>query len=77
VYVNQTNLKVKFSTKKGTSRVTAKNVVGSDGPPRPPLEPSLGNTRTKHKQLLEIILNFSYDAKKLLQADDCIMITSN
>jgi len=45
--------------------------------PGPPLEPPLGNNRTKHNQLLAIIWNFYYDVKKLFQADDCIMITSN
>jgi len=44
--------------------------------PGSPLEPPLGNTRTKHNQLSAIIWNFG-DAKKLFQADDCIMITSN
>jgi len=29
---------------------------------------------TKHEQLPAIIWNFYYDAKKLLQADNCIMI---
>ena len=43
----------------------------------PPLEPPLSNTRTKHNQLPAIIWNFDYDAKKLVQADYCIMITSN
>jgi len=32
---------------------------------------------TKHNQLPAIIWNFYYDAKKLLQADNCIIITSN
>jgi len=47
------------------------------GTPRPPFKPPLGNTRTKHNQLLAIIWNIYYDAKKLLEVDDCIMITSN
>jgi len=54
----------------------AKN-LGGHGPLRPRLRTAIGNTRTKHKQLPAIIWNFYYDAKKLLQADDCIMITSN
>ena len=37
----------------------------------------LGNTTTKHNQLPAIIWNFYYDAKKLLQADNCIIMTSN
>jgi len=37
----------------------------------------LGNARTKHNQLPAISRNFYDDAKKLFQADDCIMITSN
>jgi len=37
----------------------------------------LGNTRTKHNQLPAIISNFYFDAKKLLQADNCIIITCN
>jgi len=45
--------------------------------PGPPLEPPLGNTRTKHNQLPGIVWNFYYDAKNLLQADDFIMITSS
>jgi len=32
---------------------------------------------TKHNQLTAIICNFYYDAKKLLQPDNCIIITSN
>jgi len=55
----------------------ASQKCGGHGPPRPPSEPSLGNTRTKHNQLPAIIWNFSYDAKKLLKAHDCIIITSN
>jgi len=37
----------------------------------------LGNTKTKHKQLPAIIWSFYYDATKLLQADNCIITTSN
>jgi len=44
--------------------------------PGTPLEPPLGNTRTKHNQLPVIVWNFYCDAKKLLPADGCIMITS-
>ena len=50
---------------------------GAMAHPGPPFEPPLGNTRTKHNQLPASIWNFYYDAKKLLQADNCIMITSN
>jgi len=32
---------------------------------------------TKHNQLPAFIWNFYYDAKKLLQADNCIIIASN
>jgi len=46
-------------------------------PTQTPLEPPLGNTTTKHNQLPASIWNFNYDAKKLLQAHDCIIITSN
>jgi len=42
-----------------------------------PLLLLLGNTRTKHDQLPVIILNFCYDAAKMLQADDCIIIPRN
>jgi len=60
---------VKFSTKLGGQ---------ARGHPKSlPLEPPLSNTRTKHNQLPAIIWNFYYDAKKLLQTDDYIMITSN
>jgi len=52
-------------------------ILGAMAHPGPPLEPPLGNTKTKHNQLPAIIWNFYCDAKKLLQADDCIMITSN
>ena len=34
----------------------------------------LGNTSTKHNQLPAIIWNFYYDAKKLLQAENCIIL---
>jgi len=37
----------------------------------------LGNTRTKNNQLLAIIWNFYNDAKKLLLADNCIIIKSD
>ena len=37
----------------------------------------LGNTKKKHNWLPVIIWNFYYDATKLLQADICIIITSN
>jgi len=37
----------------------------------------LGSTKTKHNQLPATIWNVYYDAKKLLQAGDCITITSN
>jgi len=51
-------------------------IWGAMAHPSPPLEPPLGNTRTKHNQLPAIIWKFYYDAKKLLQADDCIMTTN-
>jgi len=35
------------------------------------------NIKIKHNQLPTIIWNFYYDAKKLIQADDCIIKTSN
>jgi len=60
----------------GAKQGASKNLGGHD-PHRPPLELPLGNTRTKYNQLPAIIWNFYYDAKKLLQADDCIMITNN
>jgi len=44
------------------SRGPAKN-LGAMSHPGPPLEPPLGNTRTKQNQLSAIIWNF-YDAKK-------------
>jgi len=69
-YVNQTNLNVKFSTK-------LRDQAGGQPKPGSPLEPLLGNTRRKHRQLPAIIWNFYYDAKTLLKADYCIMITSN
>jgi len=43
----------------------AKN-LGGMAHPGLPLEPPLGNTRTKHNELPAIIWNFYYDAKKLL-----------
>jgi len=46
-------------------------------PKSAPSEPPLSNTRTKHNQLLAMIWKLFYDAKKLLQADDCFMIKSN
>jgi len=70
-------MNVKFSTKVGGRAGGQPKIWGIHGPPRPPLEPPLGNTRAKHSQLPAIIWNFYYDAKKLLQADDCIMTTSN
>jgi len=36
----------------------------------------LDDTKTKHRPLPAIIWNFYYDATKLLQADNCIIITS-
>jgi len=42
-----------------------------------PMTCLLGNSRTKHNQLPAIIWNFYDDAKKLLQADNCIIIPSN
>jgi len=60
----------------GPSRGPAKN-LGGPWPTQAPLRTAIGNTKTKHNQLPAIIWNFYYDAKKLLQADDCIMITSN
>jgi len=73
VYVNQTNLDVKFNTKMGGQPKIwlAMAHLG------PLLEPPLGNDKTKHNQLPAIIWNFYYDAKKLLQTDDCTMITSS
>jgi len=41
-------------------------IWGAMAHPGSPLEPPLGNTRTKHNQLCAIIWNFC-DAKKLLQ----------
>jgi len=69
-------LNVKFSTTLGDEAGSQPKIWGAMAHPGPPLEPSLGNTRTKHNQLSAIIWNF-YDVKKLLQADDCIMITRN
>jgi len=66
---------VKFSTKLGGQAGGQPN-IRRGLPKRLPLEPPLSNTRTKHNQLPAIIWNFYYDAKKLLPADDCIMITS-
>jgi len=60
----------------GPSSGPAKN-LGVPWPTQVPFRTAIGNTRTKHNQLLAIIWDFYYDAKKLLQADDCIMITSN
>jgi len=37
----------------------------------------MSTTKTKHNQLPAIIWNFYYDSKKLLQADNSIIITSN
>jgi len=36
----------------------------------------LGNTRPKHNQLPAVIWNFYYDAKKLVQANNCNIITT-
>jgi len=60
-------------------KVSKKMGVQAGGQPKPgsPLEPPLGNTRWKHSQLLAIVWNFYHDAKKLLQADDCIMNHDN
>jgi len=77
VYVNQTNLNVKLSKTLGGQAGASQKSLGAMAHPGLLLEPPLGNTRTKHNQLPAIIWNFYYDAKKLLQADDCIMITSN
>jgi len=68
---------VKFSTKLVGQAGGQPKIWGTMAHLGPPLELPLGNTRTKHNQLSAIIWNFYYDAKKLLQADDCIMITSN
>jgi len=37
----------------------------------------LGKIRTRHNQLPSIIWNFYYDATKLLQADNYVVIISN
>jgi len=76
VYVNQTNLNVKFSTKMGAKQEASQN-PGGTWPNQAPFRTAIDNTRTKHNQLPAIIWNFYHDAKKLLQADDCIMIRSN
>jgi len=57
VCVNQTNLNVKLSTKLG-GHARGQTKIWGQGPPRPPLEPPLGNTRTKYNQLPAIIWNF-------------------
>jgi len=67
---------VKFRTKLGGQAGGSQKSGEAMAHPAPPLEPPLGNNRTKHNQLPAIIWNFYYDVKKLLQADDCIM-TSN
>jgi len=68
---------VKFSTKLGAQAGGQSKIWRAMAHSGPPLEPPPGNTRTKHNQLPAIIWNFYNDAKKLLQADDCIMIISN
>jgi len=70
-------MNMKFSTKLGGQAGGQPKIRGAMAHPGTPLKPPLGNTRTKHHQLSGIIWNFYYDSKKLLQADDCIMITSN
>jgi len=70
-------MNLKFSTKLGAKQGASQKSRGAMGHPGSPLELPLGNTRRKHTQLPAVIWNVYYDAKKLLHADDCIMIASN
>jgi len=72
---------VKFSTKwgakQGASQKSGGPKIKIHASSRSPLDLPLGNTWTKYNQLPATIWNFYNDVNKLLQADDCIMITSN
>jgi len=55
---------VKFSTKLLGQAGGQPKIWGAMAHPGPPLEPPLGNTRTKHNRLPAIIWNFYCDFKE-------------